>query len=148
MFEQSEEKIDSIRLILFYDANHKIKYEKIISDVINELFIKENKKFPSIIEFQCIYIKSPYLFCGFFNQKRELNKLIYELTRELKIIKNMIADLKSRREIQSLKSNKNEINDKVNMGNTKEIGDNDEIEENLKYKIENDNEYKKSNNDN
>lgn len=56
MFEQSNEKIDSIKLLLFYDAVHKINYEKELWKAMNDLFTKQDEKIISLLEFQCIYI--------------------------------------------------------------------------------------------
>lgn len=73
MFLQLNEKIDSIKLVLFYDAVHKFNYEKELNKVMAELFnTVEDKRLLEMIEFQCIYIKSSYLAGGFFNTKREI----------------------------------------------------------------------------
>lgn len=128
MFEQLGEKIDYIKLVLFYDAVHKINYENLLNEVMNELFKKEDVQLLSMIEFQCIYIKSSYLAGGLSNYKRELNKMEYKLAKQEKEIdgmKKLISNLKE--EINSLKaSNKKIENDNDVKGNF----DNQNIKEN------------------
>ena len=91
MFIQLNEKIDSIKLVLFYDAVHKFNYEKELNKVMAELFnTVEDKKLLEMIEFQCIYIKSSYLAGEFFDAKREINKLKYKNDK----LENLVSDLK------------------------------------------------------
>ena len=91
MFIQLKEQIDSIKLVLFYDAIHKINYQKELNKVMADLFnTVEDKKLPEMIEFQCIYIKSSYLAGGFFEPKREITKLKYKNDK----LENLILDLK------------------------------------------------------
>ena len=124
MFEQLGEKIDSIRLVLFYDAVHKINYEIILNKVMNELFTKKDLKLISIIEFQCIYIKSSYLIGGYFSDKCKLNEMNYKLEQqknEINDLKKLVSNLKE--EINSLKEankaneKKNEAKDKIDNKN-------------------------------
>ena len=44
MFEQLKEKVDSIKLILFYDAVYKFNYEKEMVRAINDIISIDNKK--------------------------------------------------------------------------------------------------------
>ena len=97
MFVQLNEKIDSIKLILFYDAVHKFNYENELNKVMAELFnTVEDKKLLEMFEFQCIYIKSSYLAGEYFDAKREINKLNYKndkLESELEAKTNKIDKL-------------------------------------------------------
>ena len=79
MFEQLNEKIESIRLILLYDAVHKKNYLRELDNAMNDLFTKKDEGLLEIIEFQCIYIKPSYLAGQFYNSKKEINKLNKEI---------------------------------------------------------------------
>ena len=116
MFIQSNEKIDCIKLVLFYDAIHKYNYEKELNKVMMELFNNpEDKKILEMFEFQCIYIKSSYLAGEYFDAKREINKLKYKIdkfeselkakTNKIDKLDNLVSELKD--EINLLR---NEIN--------------------------------------
>jgi len=114
MFEQLKEKVDSIKLVLFYDAVHKKNYDSTLCEAMNDLFKTKNEKLISMIEFQCIYIKSFYLAGGYFNFKREMNKLVKEtedLKAKVKEMEDLTAkvkemdDLKVKCKIWRLKSN-------------------------------------------
>ena len=126
MFVQLNEKIDSIKLILFYDAVHKFNYENELNKVMAELFnTVEDKKLLEMFEFQCIYIKSSYLAGEYFDAKREINKLKYQNNK----LDNLVSELKD--EISLLR---NEIN--ILKGqNQGEGGDNKNIESKKKVPI-------------
>lgn len=123
MFEQSNEKIDSIKLLLFYDAVHKINYEKELCKAMNDLFTKQDEKIISLLEFQCIYIKSSYLAGGVSNSNRDINIIKCELKEtknkmeeqqnkmneqqnKMKEMEDLIKNLKD--EINALKESKKE----------------------------------------
>lgn len=96
MFEQLNEKIDSIRLILLYDAVHKKNYLRELDNAMNDLFTKKDEGLLEIIEFQCIYIKPSYLAGQFYNSKKEINKLnkeILGLNGEILGLKNNISSM-------------------------------------------------------
>ena len=96
MFEQLNEKIESIRLILLYDAVHKKNYLRELDNAMNDLFTKKDEGLLEIIEFQCIYIKPSYLAGQFYNSKKEINKLnkeILGLNGEILGLKNNISSM-------------------------------------------------------
>jgi cell division protein FtsB len=115
MFVQLNEKIDSIKLVLFYDAVHKFNYGKELNKVMVELFnTAEDKKLLEMFEFQCIFIKSSYLAGEYFDAKREINKLKYKndkfeselkaKTNKIDNLENLVLDLKA--EIKLLRDEK------------------------------------------
>ena len=65
-FDFKNERVDSIRLILFYDAIHKENYYDDLRKAFSESF-KANDELQFLFQFQCIYIKSSYLAAGLFN---------------------------------------------------------------------------------
>ena len=98
MFEQLNEKIESIRLILLYDAVHKKNYLRELDNAMNDLFTKKDEGLLEIIEFQCIYIKPSYLAGQFYNSKKEINKLnkeIIGLNEEISGLNGEILGLKN-----------------------------------------------------
>jgi hypothetical protein len=112
MFVQLNEKIDSIKLVLFYDAVHKFNYGKELNKVMVELFnTAEDKKLLEMFEFQCIFIKSSYLAGEYFNAKREINKLKYKndkfeselkaKTNEIDKLDNLVSELKAKMDNQA-----------------------------------------------
>ena len=95
---------------------------------MNELFTKKDLKLISIIEFQCIYIKSSYLIGGYFSDKCKLNEMNYKLEQqknEINDLKKLVSNLKE--EINSLKE-ANKANEKKN--EAKDKIDNKNIDEN------------------
>ena len=112
MFVQLNEKIDSIKLVLFYDAVHKFNYGKELNKVMVELFnTAEDKKLLEMFEFQCIFIKSSYLAGEYFDAKREINKLKYKndkfeselkaKTNEIDKLDNLVSELKAKMDNQA-----------------------------------------------
>ena len=75
MFEQLNEKVDSIKLVLLYDAIYKFNYEKEMVKAINDIISIENEKLIEMLEFQCIFIKSSYLAGGYYNFISEQKKM-------------------------------------------------------------------------
>jgi len=103
MFEQFNEKVDSIKLILLYDAKYKFNYVKEIVKAMNDIFSIKNKELIEMIEFQCIYIKSSYIAGGFYNFKSEQKKMeikMQEMKEQLK---------KEDKEIQEIKDKMNNM---------------------------------------
>ena len=77
LFYLREEKVDNIRLILFYDTIQKENYYDDLKQAFLESFNDDdNSKF--LYEFQCIYIKSSYLAAGLFNMYEKYNIYSYE----------------------------------------------------------------------
>ena len=77
LFDLREEKVDNIRLILFYDTIQKENYYDDLKQAFLESFNDDdNSKF--LYEFQCIYIKSSYLAAGLFNMYEKYNIYSYE----------------------------------------------------------------------
>lgn len=127
MFVQLNEKIDCIKLVLFYDAVHKFNYEKELNKVMVELFnTAEDKKILEMLEFQCIYIKSSYLAGEYFDAKREINKLKYKNDKLEAKTNKMVSELKDKinllqNEINKLKGqNQGEGGDISNLSEQKE----------------------------
>ncbi len=97
------EKVDHIRLILFYDAIQKENYYEDLKKAFEESF-EENDKSQLIYEFQCIYIKSSYLAAGLFNMfykydflsytNKSLNEKIEKLDNENSMLKKYIEGFK------------------------------------------------------
>jgi len=118
MFEQLNEKVESIKLMLFYDAIHKINYEKELCKVIRDLVTEDNKIIISTIEFQCVYIKSSYLAGGVSSYQREINIMKYEIKKLNDLIKTLRDEKMQKRskniisinEAIELKGSGNQIN--------------------------------------
>ena len=155
MFEQLKEKVDSIKLVLFYDAVHKINYDLALCEAMNDLFKTKNEKLISMIEFQCIYIKSSYLAGEYFNLKREMNKVLKEMEDMRDKMKEM-EDLKAKvKEMDDLKAKMKNLETQVKQlmdekkASEKNAENKNEIKENAESKIKekNDSETKKAKND-
>ena len=91
-YDFRNEKIDSIRLILFYDAIHKEVYYEDLKRAFSESF-EESDKSRLLYKFQCIYIKSSYLAAGLFNMYDRYNFLSYNMNEEFKRFKTKKQDL-------------------------------------------------------
>ena len=93
-YDFKNEKVESIRLILFYDAIHKENYYDDLSRAFSESF-NENDELQFLFQFQCIYIKSSYLAACLFNMndKYKMLKLqIDQVTDENKRLKMTIKE--------------------------------------------------------
>ena len=93
-FDFKNERVDSIRLILFYDAIHKENYYDDLRKAFSESF-KANDELQFLFQFQCIYIKSSYLAAGLFNMndKYKMLKLkIDQVTDENKRLKMRLEE--------------------------------------------------------
>lgn len=93
-YDFKNEKVESIRLILFYDVIHKENYYDDLSRAFSESF-KENDELQFLFQFQCIYIKSSYLAACLFNMndKYKMLKLqIDKVTDENKRLKMTIEE--------------------------------------------------------
>ena len=66
LYDFKKEKVDKIRLLLFYDIFQKEKYFEDLKRAFSDSF-NQNDKSQFLYEFQCIYIKSSYLPAGLFN---------------------------------------------------------------------------------
>ena len=77
LFDLKKEKVDNIRLILFYDTIQKEKYYDDLTKAFSESF-EENDDSKFLYEFQCIYIKSSYLAAGLFNMYDKYSHYSYE----------------------------------------------------------------------
>ena len=82
LYDLKKEKIDNIRLMLFYDTIQKENYYDYLKKAFSESF-KEDDESKYMYEFQCIYIKSSYLASGLFN----MNDTILKLKKEIIILK-------------------------------------------------------------
>jgi hypothetical protein len=99
MFEQLNEKVDSIKLVLLYDAIYKFNYEEEMVKAINDIIDVENEKIIEMLEFQCIYIKSSYFTGGFYYFKSELKKMeikMQEMNEQLKKEDKEILEMKDK----------------------------------------------------
>ena len=76
LYDLRKERVDSIRLILFYDVIQKENYYEDLKKAFEESFDK-NDKSQLLYQFQCIYIKSSYLAAGLFNMYSNYNFLSY-----------------------------------------------------------------------
>ena len=93
-YDFKNEKVESIRLILFYDVIHKENYYDDLSRAFSESF-NENDELQFLFQFQCIYIKSSYLAACLFNMndKHKMLKLqIDKVTDENKRLKMAIEE--------------------------------------------------------
>ena len=93
-YDFKNEKVESIKLILFYDVIHKENYYDDLSRAFSESF-KENDELQFLFQFQCIYIKSSYLAACLFNMndKYKMLKLqIDKVTDENKRLKMTIEE--------------------------------------------------------
>ena len=93
-YDFKNEKVESIRLILFYDVIHKENYYDDLSRAFSESF-NENDELQFLFQFQCIYIKSSYLAACLFNMndKYKMLKLqIDKVTDENKRLKMAIEE--------------------------------------------------------
>ena len=93
LYDFKNEKIDHIRLMLFYDTIQKENYYEDLKKAFAESF-QEKDKSKYLYEFQCIYIKSSYLAASHFNMNDKCTKL-EKCFNELKV--------NSSKEILSLK---------------------------------------------
>jgi len=82
LYDLKKEKIDNIRLMLFYDTIQKENYYDYLKKAFSESF-KEDDESKYMYEFQCIYIKSSYLAADLFN----MNDTILKLKKELIILR-------------------------------------------------------------
>jgi hypothetical protein len=104
------EKVDHIRLILFYDAIQKENYYEDLKKAFEESFDK-NDKSQLLYQFQCIYIKFSYLAAGLFNMYSNYNFLSYtnkSLNEQIEKLDNENSMLK-----KYLKVFKQEVTDKL-----------------------------------
>ena len=76
LYDFKKEKVDKIRLLLFYDIIQKENYFEDLKRAFSDSF-NQNDKSQFLYEFQCIYIKSSYLAAGLFNQDDKINFLYY-----------------------------------------------------------------------
>ena len=93
-YDFKNEKVESIKLILFYDVIHKENYYDDLSRAFSESF-NENDELQFLFQFQCIYIKSSYLAACLFNMndKYKMLKLqIDQVTDENKRLKMTIKE--------------------------------------------------------
>ena len=101
MFEQLNEKVESIKIVLLYDAIYKFNYEEEVVKAINDIIGVENEKLIEMLEFQCIYIKSSYLAGGFYNFKSEQKKMeikMQEMNEQLEKRGKEILEMKEKME--------------------------------------------------
>ena len=93
-YDFKNEKVEAIRLILFYDAIHKENYYDDLRKALSESF-QANAELLFLFQFQCIYIKSSYLAAGLFNMndKYKMLKLkVDQVTDENKRLKMTLEE--------------------------------------------------------
>ena len=106
LYDLKNEKIENIRLILFYDVIQKEKYYEDLKKAFKDSF-KENDESQFLYEFQCIYIKSSYLAAGLFNMSDQYSFYSYKN----KTVDNTINILKY--ENERLKEETSNLNKKI-----------------------------------
>lgn len=99
IYEQDKKKIDHIKILLFYDTIHKMKYLDELTRAIRDSFEISDKLFLDKLIFQFVFIKPSYLAGGLFNT--------FSLTENLKsVIKKLLKENKSLKEkVQELSDN-------------------------------------------
>ena len=75
IYEQLNNPIEKIKLILFYNTIHKYNYEEELSKAFMEELGISNKKLVEMFKFQCIYIKPSYLSGAVSILNNEINIL-------------------------------------------------------------------------
>ena len=98
MFTQLGKRINSIKLVLFYDAVKKSNYKQEMNKALDDSFGINDKELIKMLEFQVIYIKSSYLAGGIFSYKSEILKIKEEnsiLHKNLEDLKNQMEGMKN-----------------------------------------------------
>ena len=113
LYDLKKEKINNIRLMLFYDTIQKENYYDQLKKAFSESFQKDDKSI-NMYSFQCIYIKSSYLAAGLFN----MNDTIISLKKE-------IIELRENAQKESINSSKERLRlekkiENINKENLKE----------------------------
>ena len=134
IYEQLGKDINSIKLVLFYDAVHKFNYEPELNRAMKDE-LSNDEKILKMIEFQCIYIKPSYLAAGTYTFKNEITKLQAKLQAKLEN-ENIKLETKLQNEntilkikVEKLENEITELNRKINEL-TKNINNNETKEKN------------------